>query len=69
MVALTEPGSPEKNTVRRLAERYKLTTLDHDPGVGGRYSVLSNVGVLPAMLMGLDAVALREGAARCSTSC
>jgi glucose-6-phosphate isomerase len=62
MVALTEPGSPEKNTVRRLAERYGLTTLDHDPGVGGRYSVLSNVGVLPAMLMGLDAVGLREGA-------
>ena len=62
MVALTEPGSPEKNTVRRLAERHGLTTLDHDPGVGGRYSVLSNVGVLPGLLMGLDVVALRQGA-------
>jgi len=62
MVALTEPGSPEKNTVRRLAERHGLTTLDHDPGVGGRYSVLSNVGILPGLLMGLDVVALREGA-------
>jgi glucose-6-phosphate isomerase len=62
MVALTEPGSPEKNAVRRLAERYGLTTLDHDPGVGGRYSVLSNVGVLPGLVMGLDAVALRQGA-------
>jgi glucose-6-phosphate isomerase len=62
VVALTEPGSPEKNTVRRLADRYGLVTLDHDPGVGGRYSVLSNVGVLPALLMGLDVVALRQGA-------
>ena len=62
MVALTEPGGPEKNTVRRLAERHGLITLDHDPGVGGRYSVLSNVGVLPGLLMGLDVVALREGA-------
>jgi glucose-6-phosphate isomerase len=62
MVALTEPGSPDRNTVRRLAERHGLKTLDHDPGVGGRYSVLSNVGVLPALLMGLDAVALRQGA-------
>jgi glucose-6-phosphate isomerase len=62
MVALSEPGSPDKNTVRRLAERYGLTSLDHDPGVGGRYSVLSNVGVLPGLLMGLDVVALRQGA-------
>jgi glucose-6-phosphate isomerase len=62
MVALSEPGSPDKNTVRRLAERYGLTTLDHDPGIGGRYSVLSNVGVLPGMLMDLDVVALRQGA-------
>jgi len=62
MVALTEPGSPDKNAVRRLAERHGLMTLDHDPGIGGRYSVLSNVGALPALLMGLDVVALREGA-------
>ena len=29
--------------------------LEHDPGIGGRYSVLSNVGLMPAMLAGLDA--------------
>ncbi len=32
-------------------------------GVGGRYSVLSAVGLLPAALMGLDVVRLLEGAA------
>jgi glucose-6-phosphate isomerase len=62
MVALSEPGSPDTNAVRRLAERYGLKVLDHDPGIGGRYSVLSNVGALPGLLMGLDVVALRLGA-------
>lgn len=62
MVALTEPGGPEKNAVRRLASRHKLIVLDHDPGVGGRYSVLSNVGLLPGLLVGLDPVAVRDGA-------
>ena len=28
--------------------------LDHDPGVGGRFSVLTNVGLLPAAVLGLD---------------
>ena len=51
------------NPLRRLAARYGLTCLDHEPGVGGRYSVLTNVGLLPALLAGLDAAALRRGAA------
>lgn len=62
VVALTEPGSPDTNAIRRLAARHGLMVLDHDPGVGGRYAVLTNVGLLPALAMGLDAVALREGA-------
>jgi glucose-6-phosphate isomerase len=37
--------------------------LDHDPGVGGRFSVLSNVGLVPAAVLGLDIAAIREGAA------
>jgi glucose-6-phosphate isomerase len=64
LVTLTEPGSPEKNAVRMLADRHGLTVLDHDPRIGGRYSVLSNVGIVPAMFMGLDPVALRQGAAQ-----
>jgi glucose-6-phosphate isomerase len=45
-----------------LAERYGLIRLDHDPHLGGRFSVLST-GIVPAMLLGLDAAALRAGAA------
>jgi glucose-6-phosphate isomerase len=48
--------------LRRLAERRGFACLDHEPGVGGRFSVLSNVGALPAMIAGLDAAALRAGA-------
>jgi glucose-6-phosphate isomerase len=62
-LALTEPGDVETNAVRRLAQMHGIPVLDHDPGVGGRYSVLSNVGLLPALMFGLDAVAIREGAA------
>ncbi len=37
--------------------------LDHDTGVGGRFSALTNVGLLPAAMLGLDIGAIRKGAA------
>ena len=58
-IAITEPRD---NVLRRLATRLGMAILDHDPGIGGRYSVLSNVGLLPAMLAGIDVAALRQGA-------
>ena len=54
---------PKDNVLRRLAVKYQLPIFDHDPKVGGRFSVLSVVGLLPAMMMGLDPVKIREGAA------
>jgi len=48
--------------LKALAERYDLPCFDHDPGIGGRFSVLSLVGLLPAMIVGLDVDALRRGA-------
>jgi glucose-6-phosphate isomerase len=59
-VAVTEPTD---NLLRQLAQRYGLRTFDHDPHVGGRFSVLSNVGLLPALVAGLDAAKIRDGAA------
>lgn len=58
--AITEPAD---NILRRICAAHGIRLLDHDPGVGGRYSVLSLVGLLPAMIAGLDAAAVREGAA------
>ncbi|RMF07930.1 MAG: glucose-6-phosphate isomerase [Alphaproteobacteria bacterium] len=53
---------PGESPLRRFAEKWELPVHDHDPDLGGRYSVFSIVGVLPAMIAGLDAIALREGA-------
>jgi glucose-6-phosphate isomerase len=57
--AITEPGD---NLLRRLADSHGMVVLDHDPGVGGRYSALSLVGLLPVMIAGLDARAICDGA-------
>ncbi len=59
LVVITEPTP---NPLRQLAERLGADILDHDPKIGGRYSVLSIVGLLPAMIAGLDAHAVRDGA-------
>lgn len=58
-LVITEPG---KNPLRSLANRLSLPVLDHDPNLGGRFSSLSLVGLLPAMIAGLDAYAVRRGA-------
>ena len=58
---LTSPGA--NNPLRQIAEAHKLPILDH-ADIGGRFSVLSNTGLLPAELLGLDGQRLREGAAR-----
>lgn len=39
-----------------------LEIIEHDPEIGGRFSVFSNVGLLPAYLMGLDIEAFQKGA-------
>ena len=60
---LSEPEKPGKtNALRALLAPYGVAFLDHHTGVGGRYSVLTNVGLLPAALLGLDIAAIRAGA-------
>ena len=60
---LSEPEKPGKpNALRRLLAPYGVLFLDHHTGVGGRYSVLTNVGLLPAAILGLDIGKIRAGA-------
>jgi len=59
LVVITEPGS---GTLGALADAYGCVRLPHDPELGGRFSVFSAVGALPAMIAGLDAEAFRAGA-------
>ena len=62
-LGITEPAKAGKaNGLRNLLGKYRVPMLDHDTGVGGRYSALTNVGLLPAAMLGLDVAAVREGA-------
>ncbi len=62
-LGISEPAKPGKaNGLRALLEKFRVPLLDHDTGVGGRYSALTNVGLLPAAMLGLDIAAIREGA-------
>lgn len=53
---------PKDSALSRLAQKWGMVQLPHDPGIGGRFSALSLVGMLPAAIAGLDPVAVREGA-------
>jgi glucose-6-phosphate isomerase len=63
LFGITEPKkSGGKNGLRALLEKFGCEMLDHDTRVGGRFIALTNVGLLPALLSGVDIRALRAGA-------
>ncbi len=58
-VAITDPGS----NLADIAKRYKFRqTFLNDSTIGGRYSVLSYFGLVPAMLVGVDVATLLDRA-------
>ena len=50
----------KKNYLFLLANKLKSEIIHHNNFIGGRYSVLSEVGMLPAELMGLDSYKFRQ---------
>ncbi|HEX6966515.1 MAG TPA: glucose-6-phosphate isomerase [Gemmatimonadaceae bacterium] len=60
---------PEHGALRKIARDEGIVSLELPPNVGGRYSVLSAVGLLPAALIGIDVNALLEGAADMASLC
>ncbi len=69
VIVVTDAGP---STLRGIGESECRATLEVPAGVGGRFSVLSPVGLLPAALAGIDIDALLAGAAqadqvRCSS--
>jgi transaldolase / glucose-6-phosphate isomerase len=54
-VAVTDPGSP---LVEEANKRGFRRVFENDPDIGGRYSVLSYFGLVPAVLMGVNVEAL-----------
>ena len=60
---------PENGALRSIAEAEGINSLRIPGNVGGRFSVLSPVGLFPAALAGVDAAALLGGAARADEYC
>jgi glucose-6-phosphate isomerase len=54
---------PKKSILREIADKEKIRWFPIEPLVGGRFSVLTPVGILPAALMGIDVDKLLAGAA------
>ncbi|ODA67209.1 Glucose-6-phosphate isomerase [Methyloligella halotolerans] len=62
-LGLTEPAQDgKKNGLRDLCDAFGIPTLPHDTGIGGRFSALTNTGLLAALARGIDPVEIREGA-------
>jgi glucose-6-phosphate isomerase len=62
-LGVTEPAKPgTTNGLRALLSSHGVPMLDHHTGIGGRFSCLTNVGLLPAIARGLDAKKIRAGA-------
>lgn len=66
MVFVTDP---KQGALRPLAERLGVPALEIPPSVGGRFSVLTPVGTLPAALIGIDVQALLAGAGEMAKRC
>ncbi len=65
-VAITDPGS----RLQQLAEREGYRAVFHGlPSIGGRYSALSDFGMIPGAACGVDVVELLERAERMAHAC
>jgi glucose-6-phosphate isomerase len=60
---------PREGELRKIVESEGYRSFDIPPGVGGRFSVLSPVGLLSAAITGIDISALLAGAAYADALC
>jgi transaldolase/glucose-6-phosphate isomerase len=65
-VAITDPGSTLETTA---AHDGFADVFNGDPTIGGRYSVLSNFGLVPAAAMGIDLTRFIAEACRMQAAC
>lgn len=65
-VAITDPGSRLESRAREAGFGYLL---HGEPEIGGRYSALSNFGMVPAAAMGLDTEKLLTAAHAMQSAC
>lgn len=60
---------PERGFLRKFGTEHGIKMFDIPPPVGGRFSVLSPVGLLPAAVVGIDIHSLLEGAKKMDLIC
>jgi glucose-6-phosphate isomerase len=60
---------PAKGFLRRFAREEGIAALDLPEPVGGRFSVLTPVGLFPAAILGIDPAELLRGAAEADRAC
>ena len=60
---------PDKGYLREAGRKEGILTLDIPPNVGGRFSVLSSVGLLSAAAAGIDIAGLLAGARKMRERC
>lgn len=60
---------PKAGALRPLAQRLGVPALDIPADIGGRFSVLTPVGTLPAALIGVDVKSLLSGAGEMAERC
>ncbi len=66
IIATTDPAN---GALRQMAGQEGYETYPIPPDVGGRYSVLTAVGLLPIAYAGIDVPALLDGATACAQAC
>ncbi len=60
---------PERGVLRQMAKDEGVRTLDIPPAVGGRFSVMTPVGLFPAAMMDIDINAMMQGASKMADLC
>jgi len=60
---------PKSGILRKIANEEGIPTLEVPSNVGGRFSVLSAVGLLPAAILGIDIAEVLEGAGEMADLC
>lgn len=66
VIAITDP---QKGILHDFAKEQGIPMLSIPPGVGGRYSIFTPVGLLPLALLGGDVDSFVEGAKKMDTAC
>lgn len=62
VMCISDPAQDAPSALRHIASTYGLQVEEHSAQIGGRFSLFTNVGLLPAAIAGLDIGKISGGA-------